>query len=73
MTFYHDGICQACHCRKFEFGILPNQTMIALHYALVRRLAITLYWPPYSRNLGGQNHDAKRGTIGGHRNTDWQS
>jgi hypothetical protein len=50
-----------------------NQTMIVLHYALVRHLAIALYWLPYLCNLGGQNHDAKRGTIGGHRNTDWQS
>ena len=47
--------------------------MITLHYALVRYLAIALYWPPYPYNSGGQNHDAKRGTIGGHRNTDWQS
>ena len=71
--FYHDDFRQACHYRKLLFGIIPNQTMIALHYALVRRLAIALYWKPYPFNLGGQNHDAKRGTIGGHRNTDWQS
>jgi hypothetical protein len=42
VTFYHDDFRQACHYRNLLFGIISNQTMIALNYALVRHLAVAL-------------------------------